>query len=348
MSYSLEQIAGILKLQASVCPGPDILGVKPLEFAQSNDITYVENERFLPELSRSRAGAVIIASGLPEPDMPFIRSSKPEAEFARLTSIFYGYNKPKGVVSPLAVIPQSCELGSGVSIGAYSVLGENCRLGSGVNIGSGVVIGDNCSVGDDTVIEANVTLYWNVEIGRRVIIHSGTVIGSDGFGYAQGVNAQGAPEIIKKYHSGSVVIEDDVEIGALCAIDRALAGVTRIGRSAKIDNLVQIAHNVTVGPGTVLASQVGIAGSSSVGAYCMAGGQAGIRDHVKVGDRVVLATRVGVYRDVPDGAIMAGSVPAMPHKLFLRVQTLIKKLPDLLDRIRRLERLVIKDCKEKT
>lgn len=348
MRYTLEQLADILKLEVSERPGPEITGVRPLEFAQSSDLTYVENERFASELPSSSAAAVIVAQDLPAPNIPYMRSKTPEAEFARLTALFFKPRPSNAGISAMAVVSPSTELGAGVSIGAYSVIGEKCVISDGVNIGAGVVIGDNCAIGVDTVVHPNVTIYDGVRIGRRVIIHSGTVIGSDGFGYAQGVNSSGYPEIIKKYHSGCVVIEDDVEIGALCAIDRALAGETRIGQATKVDNLVQIAHNVTIGAGTVLASQVGIAGSSSIGNFCMAGGQAGVRDHVKVGDRVILATRVGVYRDVPDGAIMAGSVPAMPHKLFLRVQTLIKRLPDLLDRIRKLEKLVMKDPKDKT
>ena len=345
-SFSLEQIAAILKLDASESPGPQISGVRPLEYAQPSDLTYVENDRYFAMLAKSSAGSVIIGTGAPDPGIPFIRSKYPEADFARLTALFYKPKLPQGNISELAALAPSALIADSASIGHYSVVGERCWVGANVQIGPGVVIGDDCSIGDETVIHANVTIYHNVAIGRRVIIHSGTVLGADGFGYAQGVDKNGAPAIIKKYHSGSVVIEDEVEIGALCAVDRALAGVTRIGRSAKIDNLVQVAHNVSIGAGTVLASQVGIAGSSSIGKFCMAGGQAGIRDHVKVGDGVVLATRVGVYRDVPDGAIMAGSVPAMPHKLFLRVQTAMKKLPELLDRIRKLERLVEKDSKD--
>lgn len=348
MQFSLKEIAEILELEVSESPGPEISGVKPLEFAEKTDLTYVQNERFMAQLQTSSAGAVILAHGLPEPAIPFMRSKQPEADFARLTALFYKPPFKKGSISKHSVVASSARIAESASIGPYSFVGENCVIGENANIEAGVFIGNDCFIGAEAVIHPNVTIYERVTIGQRVIIHSGTVIGSDGFGYAQGVDRSGNPVIIKKYHNGVVIIEDDVEIGALCAIDRALAGVTKIGRCAKIDNLVQIAHNVSVGSGTVLASQVGIAGSSSIGNYCMAGGQAGIRDHVKVGNGVILATRVGVYRDVPDGAVMAGSVPAMPHKLFLRVQTLIKKLPELLERIRRLERLLSIDTKDKT
>jgi UDP-3-O-[3-hydroxymyristoyl] glucosamine N-acyltransferase len=185
-----------------------------------------------------------------------------------------------------------------------------------------------------------------VKIGDRAIIHAGTVIGSDGFGFAQDLDEGGSPVSVKKYHSGTVEIGDDVEVGALCAIDRALAGTTRLGNGVKLDNLVQVAHNVEIGDGTVIASQSGIAGSASIGRHSLLGGQVGIRDHVAVGDRVVLATRVGIYRNVPDGAVMAGAVPAMPHRVFLRAQSLFKRLPEMLERIRKLERLLQSDGKE--
>ena len=202
-----------------------------------------------------------------------------------------------------------------------------------------MVIGEDTTIGANTRIFPNVTIYPRVTIGERVIIHSGSVIGADGFGYAHEIETNGLPVIIKKFHSGTVEIDDDVELGALVAVDRALSGVTRIRKGVKIDNLVQIAHSVDIGEGTVIASQVGIAGSSSLGKYCMLGGQVGVKDHVSVGDGVILATRVGIYRNVPSGSVMAGSVPAMPHKVFLRVQSLFKRLPELLDRIRKLESL---------
>jgi UDP-3-O-[3-hydroxymyristoyl] glucosamine N-acyltransferase len=209
-----------------------------------------------------------------------------------------------------------------------------------------VVIGEDVEIGADSRIFPHVTIYPRVKIGRQVIIHSGTVIGSDGFGFARDTDPQGAPIAVKKYHSGTVEIGDEVEIGALCAVDRALAGVTRLGKGVKVDNLVQIAHNVHIGDGTVIAAQAGVAGSSSLGRYCLVGGQVGVKDHVAVGNGVVLATRVGIYRNVPDGSVMAGSVPAMPHKVFLRAQSLFKRLPEILERIRKLERLAQVNRKE--
>ncbi len=339
-SFSLQELANFLGRQTSDSPGPVITGVKPVEYATETDITYVSSERYLGALSAGLAIAVIISPGLNPGDLPHIVSNNPEADFARLTALFYPYRKTDAGVSSKADVHPDSSLGEEISIGPFSVIGKGCSIGDRSFIGAHVVLGEDVKIGEHTRIFPNVTIYPGVIVGSRVIIHSGTVIGSDGFGFCRDVDQSGGPVNIKKHHSGTVVIEDDVEIGSLCAVDRALAGVTRIGRGVKLDNLVQVAHNVGIGDGTVVASQSGIAGSSSVGKFCIIAGQVGIRDHVQVGDGVILATRVGIYRNVPDGSIMAGSVPAMPHKLFLRAQPLFKRLPEILERIRKLERLI--------
>ncbi|MDQ7781690.1 MAG: UDP-3-O-(3-hydroxymyristoyl)glucosamine N-acyltransferase [Desulfomonilaceae bacterium] len=345
-TFTLDQLADILGKVSSESPGPEITGARPIEYAREMDITYAANQAFLKKLAEGSAGAVILPQGLDAGGLPHIRSANPEADFARLTAVFYSHKKPSGHVSPRAEVHPEAKIGTGVSIGAFAVIEKGAVLGDRCVVGSHVNIGEDVLIGPDTRIFPNVTIYPGVIIGCRVIIHSGSVIGSDGFGYARDVDENGLPVNVKKFHSGSVRIEDDVEIGALCAVDRGLAGNTRLGRGVKIDNLVQIAHSVQVGDQTVMASQVGIAGSSSVGKYGMIGGQVGIKDHVTVGDGVVLATRVGIYRNVPGGSIMAGSVPAMPHKVFLRAQSLFKRLPEILERVRRLERLVQTHRKE--
>lgn len=345
-TFTLEELARLLGGRASESPGPDITGARPLEYARERDITYVASERYLSHLDGSLAGAVLVPPDLDPGRIPFIVLSNPEAAFARLTAVYYPYPAPLGGVSPKAEICPDVVVGRNISVGPFAVIGSGSMIGDGCIIGAHVVVGQDVEIGSETRIFPNVTIYPRVKIGKRVIIHAGSVIGSDGFGYAQDVDEDGIPLATKKYHSGTVEIEDDVEIGALCAIDRALAGVTRLSKGVKVDNLVQIAHNVEIGQSTVIASQVGIAGSSSVGAFGMIGGQVGVKDHVKVGNGVVLATRVGIYRNVPDGAVMAGSVPAMPHKVFLRAQSLFKRLPEILDRIRKLERLVQDTRKE--
>lgn len=346
MNYTLEELAGLVNGKASHVPGPQLSGAHPLEYAQPSDITYVTSAGLLDRLSATSAGAVIIPDGLESVSLPCIWVKNPEAAFARLTAVFAPYPPATGEISSRAEVHRDAQLGRNVSIGPFCVVGRGAWIGDNTCLDAHVVVGEGVRIGAGTRVFPNVTIYRGVTVGERAIIHSGAVIGADGFGYARDVGPDGAPINVKKFHSGTVEIGDDVELGALCAVDRALAGVTRIGNGVKVDNLVQIAHNVHVGDGTVIAAQAGIAGSSSVGRYGMIGGQAGIRDHVTVGDGVMLAAQVGVYRKVPDGSIMAGGVPAMPHKLFGRVQSVLKRLPEVLDRIRRLERLVEGESKE--
>ncbi len=349
MIFNLNEIADFLGRESSETPGPQISGVKPLEYAAENDVTYITGAKFLPLFETSKAAAALVPTGLVLSGRPFIPSINPEADFARLTRLFYSYpQRTNPTISENALTHPSAIIGEGVSIDPFAVIGRNVIIGHGSSIGAHTVVGEGVKIGQDTTIFPNVTVYPGVNIGSRVIIHAGAVVGSDGFGYARDVDSSGCLVNLKKFHSGSVEIEDDVEIGALTAIDRALAGVTTIGEGVKIDNLVQVAHNVSIGPGTVIASQVGIAGSSSVGSFGMIAGQVGVRDHVSVGNGVILATRVGIYRNVPDGSVMAGSIPAMPHKLFLRVQSLFKRLPEMLDRIRNLERKVAENSKDKS
>jgi UDP-3-O-[3-hydroxymyristoyl] glucosamine N-acyltransferase len=338
--YTLEELAQILNGSASESPGPSISGARPLEFSEPEDITFVTSPKFLKKLDESSAGAVLLPPDLQYTSKPFITVGNPEASFARLTALFYPHPRIYEGVSEQAFVHPDVELGIGVSVGPFAVVEAGARIGDGVIVGSHTVVGKGCIIGRDSRLFPHVTIYPDVKIGCRVSIHAGTVIGADGFGYAPDMTEDGHPVAVKKYHSGNVVIEDDVEIGALCAVDRALAGTTRLGKGVKIDNLVQIAHNVEIGEGTVIASQAGIAGSSSIGSFGVVGGQAGIRDHIKVGNGVMLAAQVGVYRNIPDGSIMSGSVPAMPHKLFGRVQSAFKRLPEILDRVRRLEKLV--------
>jgi UDP-3-O-[3-hydroxymyristoyl] glucosamine N-acyltransferase len=342
-TYTLEELARLVNGQASEVPGPEIRGVRPVEHAGEHDITYVSNAAFLKKLTESSAAAVLVPAELEPGERAHIRVANPEACFARLTALYYPYPEPKREISPRADVHPDARIGHNVSVGAFSVVGRGAEIGDDSVVGPHVVVGDDVRIGVGTRIFPHVTIYPGVRIGDRVIVHAGTVIGADGFGFAGDVDAEGRPICVKKYHSGTVEIGDDAEIGALCAVDRALSGVTRIGKGVKIDNLVQVAHSVEIGDGTVIAAQVGIAGSSSVGRYCMIGGQVGIKDHVSVGNGAVLTTRVGIYRNVPDGAVMAGGVPAMPHNVFLRAQSLFKRLPEMLERIRRLERLAQTD-----
>lgn len=346
MILTLEELARHLGAEPSERPGPSIEGARPVEFAGAQDITYVAAAPFVAKLREGAAAAVIILPDLDPGGLPHIRSNNPEAAFARLTALYYPHPDALPGISPRAEVHPEAVIGQGVSVGPFAVVDRGASIGDGSVIGAHSVIGEDVRIGKKTRILPHVTIYPRVTIGDRVIVHSGTVIGADGFGFARDVDERGMPVAVKKYHSGTVEIGDDVEIGALCAVDRALAGVTTVGKGAKIDNLVQIAHNVTIGSGTVMAAQSGIAGSSTLGEFCMVGGQTGIRDHVTVGHGAMLATKAGVYRNVPDRSAYSG-IPAMPHQHFLRVQSAYKRLPELLDRIRKLERMLKSQGKEK-
>jgi UDP-3-O-[3-hydroxymyristoyl] glucosamine N-acyltransferase len=338
IEFTIADLAEMLGAEASESPGPSITGARPLEFAKDGDITYLADKRYLESLTRSRARAVIIPKDMDPGLKPAIWAANPEACFARLTAIFYKPERPEPGVSSLARIAHDARVDETAHVGPFSVIGPRCVIGPDVVIMSNVSIAQDVRIGRGCWLFPNVTVYHDVTIGERALIHSGSVIGSDGFGFAPDLDRDGSPVTVKKYHSGTVEIGDDVEIGALCGIDRGLAGATRLGDGVKLDNQVQIAHSVRIGAGTVIAAQTGIAGSTTVGAHCMMGGQVGVRDHVKIGDKVVLATRVGIYRNVPDGSIMAGSVPAMPHNIFLRAQSLFKRLPEIFERVRKLEK----------
>jgi UDP-3-O-[3-hydroxymyristoyl] glucosamine N-acyltransferase len=222
-------------------------------------------------------------------------------------------------------------LGEGVSIWPFVTLDDRVSVGRGTTLYANVFVGEGSVIGEDCVIYPNVTIRERVTIGNRVVIHSGTVVGSDGFGYIQeGGRHHKIPQV------GTVVIEDDVELGANVTVDRATFGKTIVRRGTKVDNLVQIAHNVEVGEHNILVAQVGIAGSSKTGHHVMVGGQAGIIDHVTVGDFAMIAAGSGVYRDVPAKEIVAG-VPALPRMEWLKAMAIVAKLPDLRQQIRDLE-----------
>jgi len=225
-------------------------------------------------------------------------------------------------------------IGPEPSIWPFVTLGNRVRLGARVTLYPGVFVGDEAVIGDDTVLHPNVTVRERCSLGARVIVHSGAVIGSDGFGYVQ---QDGRHHKVPQ--RGTVVIEDDVELGANVAIDRATFGRTLVRRGTKVDNLVQIAHNVEIGEHSVLAGQAGISGSTRIGSYVMVGGQAGFADHLEVGDGAMVAAQAGVFRDVPSGTLVAGS-PALPRDQAGPIHGALLRLPELRRQLLRLEQRV--------
>jgi UDP-3-O-[3-hydroxymyristoyl] glucosamine N-acyltransferase len=321
--------------------------VAKIEEAKTGDITFVANPKYVRFLSETKASAVIIPMDIAEPiDKPVIRSQNPYLAFMKVVSIFY---PPKPLIEtgihPTAVVGEGTELGNELSIGAYVVIGRHCRIGDRTVIMPGAVLGDAVTVGTDSVVHANVCIREGVVIGNRVILHNGTVVGADGFGFA--------PEK-GKYHKvpqvGTVVIEDDVEIGANTTIDRATLGETRIRQGAKLDNLIQIAHNCTIGENTVIAAQAGLSGSTHVGNGVRIGGQVGVAGHLDIGDFATLGAQAGVSRSVPSGTMVSG-YPARPHREELRIEAVLHRLPELLkdikalkERIEKMEQERKKEC----
>jgi UDP-3-O-[3-hydroxymyristoyl] glucosamine N-acyltransferase len=253
--------------------------------------------------------------------------------FAKLLELYAAYKPKKSGVHPTAVVAESAKVGEGCYIGAYVVVDEGAVIGDGVSLYPHVYVGDGATIGDGTTLHSGVKVYEGCKIGKRCIVHSGAVIGSDGFGFAP--NAQGSYDKIPQI--GIVTIEDDVEIGANTTIDRATMGSTVIAKGAKLDNLVQIGHNVVVGESTVMAGQSAVAGSAKVGKHCMIGGQSGIVGHVTVGDGTVVASVTGVSKSVPAGSQIMGS-QGIDVRRFRRVNAVYRNLPELQYAVNRLEK----------
>ena len=309
-----------------------IESVAPLDEAGKGSISVLMNARQSSRLESTGATAVIVSREIDQAPLPIIRVASPELALVTLLSTYFaGYRPAEDGVHPTARIHPSAEVDEKADIGPHVTIGPHTSVDRNVRIGAGVAIGAHCRIGAGTWIFANTTLYDQVSLGEGVIIHSGTVIGSDGFGYFQGSGgARKIPQV------GGVEIGDEVEIGANTTIDRATMGMTRIGRGTKIDNLVQIGHNVVIGDHVTICAQVGVAGSTVVEAGSLIGGQAGLSDHIKVGAGSRIGGQAGVTKSIPAGSTVSG-YPARPHNQARRIEAAIKRLPDLLQQIQILE-----------
>ncbi|MDH7569394.1 MAG: UDP-3-O-(3-hydroxymyristoyl)glucosamine N-acyltransferase, partial [Armatimonadota bacterium] len=278
MAHTLEEIAALVGGVVEGDPQTAIDGAAGLEDAAPGDIIFVEDARYAPRAIGGAASAVIAPPGLPIEGKPVVRVAHPRAAFLRVLELLQEAEPLPTGIAPTARIGKGAEIGAGAAVGDYCCLGEHVVLGAGVVLFPFVYLGDHVTVGPGSVLYPHVTVYRNVEIGARVRIHAGAVIGADGFGY---LPMEG--EHRKIPHLGRVVIEDDVEIGACTCVDRAKTAETRIGRGTKIDNLVQIAHNVVIGENSVLAAMVGISGSTKLGKGVIVGGQTGMVGHINIG-----------------------------------------------------------------
>lgn len=316
-----------------------VFDVKPIEEAGDGEITFVANKRYEAELGRTRAACVVIPRKLANRDArTVIRHDNPYLAFARLIALFRPPPpRPAPGVHASAAIAPGARLGRDVAIEAGVVIADGAVIGDRAVIGALSYVGDRSTVGEDARLYPRVVLYHDVSIGRRSIVHSGAVIGSDGFGYAN--DEQGSH--VKVPQVGTVIVEDDVEIGANTTIDRAVLGATRIGRGTKIDNLVQIAHNVEVGAGSILVAQCGISGSTKLGKGVIVAAQAGLVGHIELGDGARVYASAGVTKDVGAGEAVLGQ-PAVPLEEGRRAYALIARLPEMKKDIAALERRITK------
>lgn len=311
----------------------EILGVAPLDTAGPDELSFLANPRYADRVRSSRAGAILVAPAAAPSGRPAVLVPNPYLAFARAMRLFHPPLVHDEGVHPSAVVDPTAELGPGTSIGPLAVVGARCRLGRNVVVHPGVVLYPDVEIGDDAVLHARAVVREGCRLGARVVLQPGAVVGGDGFGYA--------PDAEGRYHPipqvGVVELADEVEVGSNATIDRATMGATTVGRGTKLDNLVMVAHGCRIGSHTVLAAQSGVSGSTRVGDHVMLGGQVGVAGHIEVGDRVIATAQTGIPSSVEAGRTISGS-PAIENRTWLRVSAAWKKLPELFDRVRRLER----------
>jgi UDP-3-O-[3-hydroxymyristoyl] glucosamine N-acyltransferase len=310
-----------------------VSGIAPIEEAGPGQVTFLASPKYMRFAKDSNATAIIAREALPGARTNFLLAENPYFAFACAVDAFHPAGRLAPGVSDRAVVDPSARLGKDVTISPFVFVGEGAEVGENTVLFPGVSVGKGVSIGPDCLFYSNVVIYHGTRVGSRVTLHAGCVIGSDGFGFAP------TPEGYRKIPQvGTVVIEDDVEIGANTTIDRATLGVTRVCRGTKLDNLVQVGHNVVIGSGTVIAAQAGISGSTKIGGRVMIGGQAGLAGHLEVEDGLMLGAKCGVPESLraSESRVWSG-IPAMPHPTWLRMASLLPKLPELFRRVKRLE-----------
>jgi UDP-3-O-[3-hydroxymyristoyl] glucosamine N-acyltransferase len=311
----------------------EVSGIAAVDAAGPGQVTFLSNPKYALQARETKASAIIARQPIPGAGCAFLLTPDPYLAFARAVEQFHPPVRLAAGVSAQASVHPTAALGKEVHVGPFAVVAEGAVVGDRVTLYPGAYVGKGAVVGEDSVLHPRVTLYEGVRVGKRVLLHAGCVVGSDGFGFAP------TPEgYLKIPQVGTVEIEDDVEIGANTTIDRAALGVTRIGRGTKLDNLIQVGHNVEIGRDTVIAALVGIAGSARIGNRVMIGGQSGLAGHLEVGDGVMLGAKSGVAVSLTAKENRAWSgVPAMPHRTWLKMVTLLPRLPELFRRVTRLE-----------
>lgn len=332
MSRKLGEIASYLQGELVGNPSIEITGIAGIEEARAGDLTFLANPKYKAFLKKTQASGVIVGKEVEKAKVPLIRHQNPYFAFSQAMELFFETKKEyPQTIHPTAVLGKEVKLAKKIHLGPYVVIENNVELNESVTVLAGSFIGANSIVGENCLIYPHVAIRENVEIGKNVIIHSGAVIGSDGFGYAK---EKGIHHKIPQM--GRVIIEDDVEIGANVTIDRATLGATRIGKGTKIDNLVQIGHNVVIGENCIIVAQVGISGSTRIGNNVVMGGQVGIGGHIKIGNNVMIGGQSGVTKDVPENTIVFG-YPAREIKKTKKIEACLSRLPEYIRRLKEVE-----------
>lgn len=330
MKFTAEMIAGFLGGSVEGNKEAAVGSVAKIEEAKAGDLVFLSNPKYEEHIYRTGATVAIVGrdfraqQALPE-GLTLVRVDNAYQAFASLLDLYVANKPKKQGISPLAFIHPTATVGEGAYVGEYAVIGEGATVGEGTEVWPQVYVGDRVRVGQGAKLYPGVKIYEDCVVGDRVTVHGGTVIGGDGFGFAptEDGSFQKIPQI------GNVVIEADVEIGSNCTIDRATMGSTRICRGAKLDNLIQVAHNVVIGENTVMVAQVGIAGSTKVGRNVMMGGQVGVVGHIAIADGVKIGSQSGVSNNIPTPGVTVFGSPAYPGLEGHRIQASVKQLPEL-------------------
>ena len=331
---SVSQIAERVQGEVSGNGSTRLTGLSSAENARAGDLTFADKEEYFAAAEQSAATAILVSGGFSSTKKIVIRVPSARVAVARLLPVFFPPDQYSPGIHPSANIDPSAQIDATAHIGPNCVIGARAQIGARSVLMGGNYIGRDACLGEDVCLFPNVVIYWKTVIGHRVVIHSGTVIGSDGYGY---IFDEGRHR--KVLQVGNVIIHDDVEIGANTAIDRAALGSTVIGAGTKIDNLVHVAHNVTMGRHCLVMGQVGFAGSTRLGDYVVVASQSGIAGHLKLGHQAMIGAKSGVMRDIPDGGKVLG-IPAMPDKQAKRQMIAVQQLPDMIHRLRELEKQV--------
>ena len=317
-----------------------ITKLSKIENGDNKSLSFLGNPKYNEYIYKSKASIIIVDKRfeLKQPiTSTLIRVDDPKIAFSLLLDHFNGQNLSKNGIDPSSSLDSSAKYGSNLYLGNFSIVEKDVKIGENVKIHPQVYLGQNVEIGDNCIIYPGVKIYRNTKVGKNCIIHSSSVIGSDGFGF----NFDSKGNTLKVIHNGNVIIEDDVEIGANCTIDRATLGSTLIKSGAKLDNLVQIAHNVTIGKNTCLAAQVGVAGSTTIGDNCLIGGQAGIAGHLKIGDRVQMQAKSGVLKNIKSDSVIMG-YPAINYMDYNKSYVHFKNLPSVMKFIYKLMKKDVK------